>query len=162
VTAAGDLCRVARRSLTGPQRLVQGYRVLRHEQAGPRAPGDLVALTPRECLLLLERGSVGRLGYVERSGAPGVVLARYVLDDGALVLRTAHAPTLRVHARRGVVDLVAFEVDEVDEGTRTGWSVLVLGAAQPSGGAIPPLWRGGGAQHCLRVLPRRTVGRVLL
>jgi len=52
----------------------------------------------------------------------------HVADGQAPVFRTAHGSKLS--AAEGQ-DLVAFEADCYDEGTRSGWSVLVNGRAHP-------------------------------
>ena len=131
--------------------------------ADPAQPGDLAALTEQECLELLASRSVGRLAYVARAGVPDVVPVNYVLRDGAVVLRTGPGPKLQAAERR---ELVAFEVDHVDEQTRTGWSVVVHGRAsvledEPAAGAPEP-WASGPREQLVLITPRRTTGRRLL
>ena len=55
---------------------------------------------------------------------PAAQPVTYVLDDGEVVFRTAVGGAL-AHATRLAV--VAFQIDEVDHGSRTGWSVLGVG-----------------------------------
>src|SRR5438128_11864445 len=90
-------------------------------------PGDLIALSRDECLDLLRSRSVGRLAYVARAGLPDLVPVNYVLYDDALLIRSGAGPKLRA-AERG--DVVAFQVDDIDETASTGWSVVVHGRAR--------------------------------
>ena len=84
-------------------------------------------LTRLECLELLQRNHLGRLAFLERVGVvPLITPVNYVLDQDAVVFRTDPGSKL-VAAIRGAP--VAFEIDGVDEGDRTGWSVIVRGHA---------------------------------
>jgi nitroimidazol reductase NimA-like FMN-containing flavoprotein (pyridoxamine 5'-phosphate oxidase superfamily) len=165
IPGAGGAVGNARRSLEEISRAVHERRVLRHHLDTAAAPGDLAALSPAQCQELLASRSVGRLAYVARAGVPELVPVNYQLVDGAIVLRTGPGPKLQA-AERG--ELVAFEVDDVDESTHTGWSVVVLGragrlTAQELGAAAGPQpWAGGPRQHLVRIVPRRTTGRRLL
>jgi hypothetical protein len=65
-------------------------------------------------------------------------------------------------------DVLAFEVDEVDEQARGGWSVLVVGAAseldEPTRqlcAAMDP-WAGGDRTHLVRITTELISGRRLL
>ncbi|MEW2303649.1 pyridoxamine 5'-phosphate oxidase family protein [Streptomyces sp. NPDC006655] len=79
-----------------------------------------------ECLRLLAGVPVGRIVHT-RHALPAVLPVNFGLDgDGAVLLRTSAASEL-VHAIDGSV--VAFEADEVDADRRSGWSVVVTGAA---------------------------------
>jgi CBS domain-containing protein len=84
-------------------------------------------LSRRECrrLLALAAGGVGRLGYVS-DGQPVVIPVNYRMLDGDVLVRIGPGTTAAVLAS-GVI--VAFEVDEVDPGRGTAWSVLVQGLA---------------------------------
>ncbi|MFI2435867.1 pyridoxamine 5'-phosphate oxidase family protein [Streptomyces sp. NPDC018693] len=83
-------------------------------------------LRPQECLRLLERAPIGRIVHT-RHALPAVLPVNFRLDDdGAVVLCTSAASEL-VRAVDGAV--VAFEADEVDAATQSGWSVVVTGPA---------------------------------
>ncbi|MFJ9535856.1 pyridoxamine 5'-phosphate oxidase family protein [Streptomyces sp. NPDC101225] len=83
-------------------------------------------LDRQECLRLLAKVPVGRIVHT-RQALPAVLPVNFGLDgDGAVVLRTSAASEL-ARAVDGVV--VAFEADEVDAATQSGWSVVVTGAA---------------------------------
>ncbi|WP_306191518.1 MULTISPECIES: pyridoxamine 5'-phosphate oxidase family protein [unclassified Streptomyces] len=84
------------------------------------------ALDRQECLRLLAKVPVGRVVYT-RQALPAVLPINFSLDtDAAVVLRTSPGSEL-VRAIDGVV--VAFEADEFDAATRSGWSVVVTGRA---------------------------------
>jgi uncharacterized protein len=78
-----------------------------------------------ECLELLARAPLGRLGVVV-GGRPLVFPVNFALDGNAVVLRTDEGTKLYA-ARNGPV---AFECDGIDRIYHTGWSVLVLGDAE--------------------------------
>ena len=83
-----------------------------------------------ESLRLIERAEVGRIGFTGRYG-PEVLPVNYKVVDGTIVFRTEAEGALGQDLRtgiRGAEYKVAFEVDEVDAATRTGWSVMVQGA----------------------------------
>ncbi|MFG2788191.1 pyridoxamine 5'-phosphate oxidase family protein [Streptomyces sp. NPDC048419] len=83
-------------------------------------------LDRQECLRLLAMVPVGRIVHT-RHALPAVLPVNFGLDrDGAVVLRTSASSEL-ARAVDGVV--VAFEADEVDAATQSGWSVVVTGAA---------------------------------
>ncbi|MFE9646280.1 pyridoxamine 5'-phosphate oxidase family protein [Streptomyces sp. NPDC006365] len=84
------------------------------------------ALDRHESLRLLAEVPVGRVVYT-RQALPAVLPINFSLDtDASVLLRTSTDSDL-VRAIGGVV--VAFEVDEFDAATRSGWSVVVTGRA---------------------------------
>ncbi|MFI7497992.1 pyridoxamine 5'-phosphate oxidase family protein [Streptomyces sp. NPDC049687] len=84
------------------------------------------ALDRQECLRLLAKVPVGRVVYT-RHALPAVLPVNFSLDaDASVLLCTAQGSDL-VRAIDGVV--VAFEADEFDDETRSGWSVVVTGRA---------------------------------
>ncbi|MBD3002548.1 MULTISPECIES: pyridoxamine 5'-phosphate oxidase family protein [unclassified Streptomyces] len=83
-------------------------------------------LDRQECLRLLAKVPVGRVVYT-RQALPAVLPVNFSLDaDSSVLLRTSAGSGL-VHAVDGVV--VAFEADDFDAATRSGWSVVVTGRA---------------------------------
>jgi nitroimidazol reductase NimA-like FMN-containing flavoprotein (pyridoxamine 5'-phosphate oxidase superfamily) len=83
-------------------------------------------LDRQECLRLLAKVPVGRVVYT-RQALPAVLPVNFCLDtDDSVLLRTSSDSEL-VRAIDGVV--VAFEADEFDAETRSGWSVVVTGRA---------------------------------
>ncbi len=94
----------------------------------PAAPVDrngLESLTGEECLFLLSRNAMGRVG-VTWDVLPVILPVNYVLDGERLVLRTAAGTKLCAALSRSVV---AFEIDGFDPVDHSGWSVLVRGPA---------------------------------
>ncbi|MFE9445587.1 pyridoxamine 5'-phosphate oxidase family protein [Streptomyces sp. NPDC006602] len=84
------------------------------------------ALDRQECLRLLVKVTVGRVVYT-RQALPAVLPINFSLDTDASVLLCTSAGSDLVRAIDGVV--VAFEADEIDAATRSGWSVVVTGRA---------------------------------
>lgn len=78
------------------------------------------------CLRLLATVPVGRVSFLA-DGEIVVLPVNHVMDDQDPVFRTARGSKLS--AAEGQ-NLVAFEADEYDERTQTGWSVLVSGRAE--------------------------------
>jgi nitroimidazol reductase NimA-like FMN-containing flavoprotein (pyridoxamine 5'-phosphate oxidase superfamily) len=83
------------------------------------------ALDTDECWRLISRFDVGRLA-VSISNLPDIFPVNYVVDDGTIVVNTAPGTKLAAAVLgRGV----AFEVDDLDHASHTGWSVVVKGTA---------------------------------
>src|SRR5215207_10169000 len=83
-------------------------------------------LDRQRCVRLLAKSPVGRIVHT-RQALPAILPVNFRLDeDGAVLPRTAAGSEL-VRAVDGVV--VAFEADEVDAATHSGWSVVVTGRA---------------------------------
>jgi len=121
----------------------------------------LEALEPGECWHLLRSQSLGRIGINRRGFGPLVVPVTYAVDGtGAVVFRTDVGAKL-ARVTRGAV---SFEVDSVDEATRTGWSVLVEGLAHEvdattgAAATIEP-WAPLPLRHAVRIVPSSVTGR---
>jgi uncharacterized protein len=128
-------------------------------------PGALAALSREEALDLLAAHSVGRLCYVARAGVPDVVPVNYAVRGGEVLVRSGPGPKLQA-AERG--DVVAFEVDELDEAAQTGRSVVVVGPArrltETEVDALdqgPHPWAVGPRRHVLAIRVQRVTGRRL-
>ncbi|KQW43947.1 hypothetical protein ASC77_21370 [Nocardioides sp. Root1257] len=128
--------------------------------------GGLVELSTDECDRLLATQLVGRIAWNGPQG-PTVLPVNFVLDDGEIWFRTTAHSSLA----REVDDLpVSFQVDGIDEFTRSGWSVLVRGTAHLVYDAtrIPRTWPGfetwPAGSHALHVVVdrREITGRRLL
>jgi nitroimidazol reductase NimA-like FMN-containing flavoprotein (pyridoxamine 5'-phosphate oxidase superfamily) len=86
----------------------------------------LEVLDRAECLRLLGTASLGRIGLT--SGAlPTVLPVNFRLIDDEIRFRTAEGTKLAAATEHAVV---AFEVDEMDLVSHTGWSVVVTGLAR--------------------------------
>ena len=79
------------------------------------------------CLRLLASVPVGRVGFVA-DGEVQVLPVNHVVDGQDVVFRTAHGSKLS--AAEGEKP-VTFEVDDYDERTHSGWSVVVTGRSEP-------------------------------
>ncbi|MFE1166046.1 helix-turn-helix domain-containing protein [Nocardiopsis sp. NPDC058789] len=124
------------------------------------------SLPPSRCMRLIGPGGVGRIGLRSDSEpAPVILPVNFLVRDGAIVFRTA------VHGliAGNLPDEVAFEVDRVDAATSEGWSVLVVGRAEPvteeaetarlrQSAPLRP-WAGGEHDLYVRVTPRDVSGR---
>ena len=132
----------------------------------PAGPGDLKRLSREECLQLLTSRSIGRFAYVESVRALDVVPVNYVSrPDGSILFRSGPGPKLSAAERR---DVVAFQVDDLDEVHRTGWSVLVVGRARrltlSETAALeqqPRPWANGPRNNVVLIEPTRIEGRRL-
>ena len=78
------------------------------------------------CLRLLESVPVGRVSFCT-DGEVVTLPVNHVVDGRDVVFRTDRGSKLSAAGRR---DHVAFEADDYDPRTRTGWSVLVKGLAE--------------------------------
>jgi nitroimidazol reductase NimA-like FMN-containing flavoprotein (pyridoxamine 5'-phosphate oxidase superfamily) len=103
------------------------------QDSGSSLIANLEELNPTDCWGLLATASVGRLGLLV-DGRPEVLPVNYALDGETVLFRTAEGTVLNQSA----LNIVAFEVDHVDEATYTGWSVMVQGEATDIGDAIDP------------------------
>jgi len=133
----------------------------------PPGPGTLARLSPDTCRQLLATRSVGRLAYLARAGTPVIVPVNYAFDGRDLVIRTGPGPKLQAAERR---ERVAFEVDDIDEDTHTGWSVVLSGSARRlssveerrlPAGSQPGPWATGARSALLMITPTRIDGRRL-
>lgn len=86
---------------------------------------ELRSLTTRESMALLATVPVGRVVFTHHA-LPTIRPVNFVMDGASVVLRTGSDGSL---AELDQV-VVAFEADQIDERTRCGWSVLVLGKAE--------------------------------
>src|SRR4029450_3742200 len=99
------------------------WAVSRH-QGGESVPEPYMeVLHHDECRRLLAERHLGRLAIPD-FGGPVIFPVNYVFDQDLVVFRTDPGSKLDAATER---ESVAFEVDAVDEATRTGWSVVVRG-----------------------------------
>ena len=83
-------------------------------------------MTLGECEQMLEVRSIGRIGLVA-SGEPLILPVLFRFVQGTIVFRTAPGEKLDAIWQNAPA---AFEVDNWDTPTRTGWSVLVRGRTE--------------------------------
>jgi hypothetical protein len=131
-----------------------------------RSEPAMQVLDDEECYRLLGTQQIGRLG-VNAEGHPLIFPVNYALDGGVIVIRTSTGTKLGAadHAN------VTFEVDEIDQRSRSGWSVMVRGLAElvtadhraelvrrtEATGLTP--WAPGDHGHWLRLIPQDISGR---
>ena len=118
------------------------------------------------CRLLLAGATIGRLGVVV-DGHPEIFPVNHVWDEETgCVVFPSNART-KLHAATAGCP-VAFEVDGLDDGGRSAWSVVVVGAAaevedpetiERVAAARVPLWAVGPYTHWLGIRPDRLTGR---
>jgi hypothetical protein len=124
----------------------------------------LMALATEECWGLLATRTWGRLGVVV-AGHPEIFPVDHHVDGRVLLLRTEEGTKLRAAAGARV----CFEVDQIDDLSRTGWTVMVVGHADevfdPASldvdGPDAPLWTDDKV-HWLRIVPVKVTGRRLV
>ncbi|MFJ8042023.1 pyridoxamine 5'-phosphate oxidase family protein [Kitasatospora sp. NPDC096147] len=125
----------------------------------------VATLGEAECLRLLGTVPIGRVVYTEHALPAVLPVAFTVAPDGGLILGL-RAGTTVTRALDGTV--AAFQADQLDPVTRTGWSVLVRGRAEVirdetarralrRTGPLP--WIGGQDPVFVRIAPELVSGR---
>ena len=126
-------------------------------------------LDENECLYLISPSGVGKIAYTGRFG-PVVLPVNYIMQDRAVVFRTAENSPLDEDLRTGIRNAdykVAFEIDDIDMTERRGWSVLIQGPAHHLTGdeeaAVRETgietWAPGDRELFVRIVPSRITGR---
>jgi hypothetical protein len=89
------------------------------------------------------------------------------VDEGAIVIKTGTGGKLAAAVQHAVV---AFEADDLDPVTRSGWSVTIVGRSEEvtDHGEIARLcklglhsWAPGARDHFVRITPGMVTGRRL-
>jgi len=130
------------------------------------AIGTLEPLDVDECFALLANHDVGRLAVVVDE-QPMIFPVNYILVDDTQLLFSTDPGTKLSHS---ALARVAFEVDELDEQRRIGWSVVVQGTGREVTDALDARsradqearlepWPGGVRGHRVRIIPRVVTGR---
>jgi uncharacterized protein len=97
------------------------------DETTARDRNGLEVLSYDECLRLLGSRTVGRIAFVD-AGTPIIVPVNYLLDGASVLIRSAPGSKLDTADRARPL---AFQIDDHDPSTRTGWSVLLTGIADP-------------------------------
>ena len=89
----------------------------------------MLQLSRPECLQLLTDNKFGRLAVNTAKHAPVIRPVNYVFDESSqsVVVRTGLGSKFH-HVLQSAQ--AAFEIDAVDQETRTGWSVVVVGVSE--------------------------------
>jgi hypothetical protein len=126
----------------------------------------LEVLSRAECLLRLGRGGIGRVA-VTVGALPAIFPVNYATLEDDVVFRSAPGTKLTAATRNSIV---AFEVDGFDRMDHTGWSVMVVGPADPmtdpaevSRASALPLasWARGDDDVFVRIEARLVSGRTV-
>jgi uncharacterized protein len=127
---------------------------------------SLSALDEKDCWALLASQQVGRLVVIDGT-RPDIFPVNYLVDDGEIVVRTAEGTKL---AAAIMIGEVAFEIDEINADTQTGWSVVVHGTARESHTLAdamhddeidPEPWASGEKARTIHIAPTDISGRTL-
>lgn len=89
----------------------------------------LQELSRHEALDLLGSVRMGRVVFTARA-LPAIRPVNHALVDGQVIIRTNLGSTVASVTSKQPDTVVAYEADEIDAETRTGWSVVVTGVAR--------------------------------
>ena len=124
-------------------------------------------LAREQCLDLLEANHLGRVAW-QAADLPQILPVTYAMHQGSVYFRTTPNGILSELAQP---TRVALEVDELDQQTRSGWSIVLQGrssaVSQPD--ALSDLWAadslvpwaGGNRTLFICIRPDRVSGRVV-
>jgi uncharacterized protein len=139
-----------------------------HERFGDQeSTQEFAPISPARCQELLESQSVGRVAWQAADG-PQILPVTYAWHDGTIIFRTSPYGVLSELVRPTDI---ALEIDELDQESRQGWSVVVQGRAQgvaepdqlvrmwTVGGDVP--WASGIRNVFIQIIPRRITGRAV-
>lgn len=129
--------------------------------------GRFETLPEREAMDLLRTHQVGRVAW-ETAAGPVILPVAYAWSDGLIAFRTAGSGPL---AQLATPTDVAFQIDEFEVETATGWSVLLRATTArvtaPEETAawqrlLPEPWAPGERDLIIRLTPRSISGRVVV
>ena len=87
---------------------------------------DTRALLPEQCFAFMASVPIGRVVYTDQA-LPAVMPMNFVLDRDMVTIHTGSGSALSAAIRNAVV---AFQTDDFDPVTMTGWSVTITGRAR--------------------------------
>ena len=93
-----------------------------------------MTIDPDECRSLIGDATVGRVSWVSQSRGIQVLPVNFVLVGNRIVFRVAEGTILQELTQPVEV---AFQVDDLDASTATGWAVLVQGTTRAWDGELP-------------------------
>ncbi len=122
-------------------------------------------LTPAECRSLIAAGGVGRFLFVQPGRGPVAIPVNFKMDADDVIFRTVSDSTVAqgIHQQP-----VSFDVDNLDDALREGWSVLLTGTASVIASPAEVLrlqaldiepWPGGERNTYVRLTPSQVTGR---
>lgn len=121
-------------------------------------------LSRHECLRLLVSARAGRIVYSQQA-MPAIEPVDFTVDGDSVVIRADEESRLAKALQRAVV---AFEADEYDAATGTGWSVTIVGESsnvddpaqvERLSGLVRRCWALNGKDHFIRISVASVVGR---
>jgi hypothetical protein len=124
----------------------------------------LDVLSYDECVALLARCPVGRVGVHLAGHQPVIFPVNFAFDDHNIVFRTNESSMLH----RASEHTVAFEIDGIDRVYHLGWSVLIVGTLQEVtrqseivafSGLPLGQWTPGPRNRWMRIRPETIAGR---
>lgn len=124
-------------------------------------------LSREECLSLLRSHGFGRLAVRLGDGPPVIRPVNYVFDDSTHAVVFRSDPGSKLHGLLHAAG-AAFEIDGVDEGSQTGWSVILRGMTEEitSPAELRRLerhgftsWAPGPMSHWMRIRAGAVTGR---
>jgi nitroimidazol reductase NimA-like FMN-containing flavoprotein (pyridoxamine 5'-phosphate oxidase superfamily) len=132
-----------------------------------KSTSEFRGISPARCQELLESQSVGRVAWQAADG-PQILPVTYAWHQGMIIFRTSPYGVLSELIRPTAV---AFEIDELDQVNRRGWSVVVQGRAQGVAepdqlvqmwtvGSVVP-WAAGVRNVFIQITPHKVTGRVV-
>jgi nitroimidazol reductase NimA-like FMN-containing flavoprotein (pyridoxamine 5'-phosphate oxidase superfamily) len=119
-----------------------------------------------DCWILLSRVPVGRVAFARAGETPLIHPVNHAVVDRHIVIRTGERTQLAYAAR--AFRRVSYQVDRLDEDQRSGWTVLVTGAArvatpaETAGLHVDELldpWAAGDRPTVVVIRPERVTGR---
>lgn len=124
-------------------------------------PGYFVTIEPDECRRLLGEALVGRVSWESSRSGQLVLPVNFALVDDQVVFTVAKESVL---SELSTPTAVAFEVDDLDNSTATGWSVLVQGTTGLYDGdadlrSLP--WAPGVRDVTIAITPTAMSGRAV-
>ena len=99
------------------------------QTSAQRGTVELEELSRGECLRLLAANNFGRLAVNRPEGAPLIRPVNYVFDERtqSVVFRTGAGSKFGTLVR---TRKASFEIDGIDDATRSGWSVVIAGVTE--------------------------------
>lgn len=132
-----------------------------------RSERHFEAIGRQQCLELIESHHLGRIAW-QAADLPMILPITYAMHQGSVYFRTLPDGLL---AELAQPTSVALEVDELDQQTRSGWSIVLhghssavlepdeLAALWVSDSLVP--WASGNRTLFIRIRPDRIAGRIV-
>lgn len=102
---------------------------------GQEKPGDvntgplrLTELTRAQSMRLLASVPLGRVVFTHRA-LPAIRPVNHIVEGDDIIIRSHPGAAVVSAAGQATGVVVAYEADDIDPGTRAGWSVIVTGGA---------------------------------